>query len=109
MLGGLSLAALGATAISLAEEVGKFLVRVMLLFALLAILWPLLPADPFRQHLLDLAAALEPYVHWINLVIPVDTVVGCAAFYAAWRYAYAVYRRVSRVAFDGSTDVVLSS
>jgi len=109
MLGGLSLAALGATAISLAEEVGKFFLRVLLLFGLLAILWPLLPADPYRQHLLNLASALAPYINWINLVIPVDVVVSCAAWYAAWRYAYAVYRRVSRVAFDGSTDIVLSS
>lgn len=107
MFAGISLTALAGAAASLLTELGKRILLVLCLVAALALLSPLLPADPFQQHLLSAAASIHQYYTWINAFIPLDMIVSSLAFYAAYRYAYYLYRKVVAIALaDANTDLM---
>ena len=102
MFAGLSMAALGTALLDLGKEVAHLVLRVMLFLAVMALIWPLLPNDPFRDTLIDFAVTLAPYAHWINLVAPVPFIASASPFYAAYRYAFFCYRKASVIALRNS-------
>lgn len=107
MFAGISLSALAGAALSLLQELGKRILLVLCLVAVLALVSPLLPTDPFQAQIISAAQQIHVYYSWLNLFIPLDLIVSCLGFYAAYRYAYYLYRKIVVIALaDANTDIM---
>lgn len=107
MFAGISLSALAGAAMSLAQELGKRVLLVLCLVAVLLLISPILPNDPFQSVIIDAAQQIHVYYDWINYFLPLDLMTSSLAFYGAYRYAYYIYRKIIVVALaDASTDIM---
>lgn len=102
----ISLAALKGAVVSMLEELGRVLLRILALVSVMAIFWPLLPNDPFKGSILAYAPIAKNAYHWINWVVDVPTLVTIVAFYAMWRYFYWAYRKLGGILLNTSTGEV---
>lgn len=100
LFGFISLEALKGAVASLLDTLGRILFRICVLAAVLFLIYPLLPSDPFRDSIVAYAVQVKPYADWINWLVDVPLLISVMLFYAMWRYAYWVYRHVGGIVMD---------
>lgn len=100
LFGFISLASLKGAVASLLETLGRILFRICVFASVLLIIYPLLPADPFRSAIVTYAEQVKPYADWINWFLDVPLLVSIMLFYAMWRYSFFVYRHVGGIVMD---------
>ena len=105
----ISLAAIKGALVSCLQELGAMIMRVLALVSVLAIFWPLLPHDPFKDSILSYAPVAKDFYNWINWIVDVPTLVTVIAFYAMWRYFYKAYRMLGGVLLNTSTGEVFGA
>ena len=105
LFGFISLEALKGAAASLLQQLGKVIFTILVLAAVLAIIFPLLPADPFRDAILEYAEMVKPYAERLKFFVDVKLISTTFLFYAMWRYAYWVYRHVGGIVLDKDSQI----
>ena len=100
LFGFISLEALKGAVASLLQQLGRILFLILVFASVLALIYPLLPDDPFREFITTYAASIKPYADWINWLIDVPLCSSIMLFYALWRYAYWVYRHIAGIIVD---------
>lgn len=100
LFGFISLSSLKGAVASLLDTLGRILFRICVFASVLFIIYPLLPADPFRSAIVSYAEMVKPYADWLNWLVDVPLIVSIMLFYAMWRYAYWVYRHVGGLVMD---------
>lgn len=100
LFGLISLEAVKGAVVSLLQWIGRVIFRLLALAAVLLVLWPLLPTDPFRASILQAAYVVRDYAAWVNYFLDVPVLVGVFLFYAAWRYVYWTYRHIGGIVMD---------
>lgn len=96
----ISLEAIKGAVVSVLQQLGKVILTLMVFVAVLAIIYPLLPDDPFRDTIISYGQTVKQYYDWVNWFIDVPLLSGTMLFYAMWRYAYWVYRHVGGIVMD---------
>lgn len=69
-MGGLTIAALGSSALSFLQSIAKIVLKLVLLVVALSAVVPLLPGDPFREGIIQISATWEQWADLVNWIIP---------------------------------------
>lgn len=100
LFGFISIASLKSAVASLLDAISWILFRICVFSSVFFIIYPLLPADPFRSAIVSYAEQVKPYAEWLNWFLNVPLLVSIMLFYAMWRYAYWVYRHIGGMVMD---------
>lgn len=107
MFSGISLTALAGAAVSLLQELGKRILLVLCFVAVLALVSPLLPNDPFQSVIVQGAKQIHTYYGWLNWFLPLDLISSSMMFYAGYRYAYYLYRKIVVIAMANTNSDIM--
>lgn len=86
----------------------KWIVRILLVVAFLALIFPLLPSDPFGPIIKSFASSIKPFASVIAWCLPVQYIVTSSLFWVACKVFFVVYKIVARSIGISVTDVVAS-
>lgn len=73
----------------------KWILRILLLVAFIALIYPLLPDDPFRSIILSFRTSMQPFSVLINWMLPVDYIVSSSFFWVACKLFFIVYKMIA--------------
>ena len=79
-MGGLTIAALGGSALSLLQSIAKIVLKLVLLVVALSAVVPLLPDDPFREGIIQISATWEQWSDLVNWFIPSELILTSTLF-----------------------------
>lgn len=68
------------------EELGKIVIKILVLLAIVSVLLRFLPEDPFQEKIIEYTSVLAPYVTLLNFFVPVKFCMFCLAFFIAFKY-----------------------
>ena len=86
----------------------KWIVRILLVVAFLALIYPLLPSDPFGSIIKSFAVSVKPFSSVMAWCLPVQYIVTSSLFWVACKVFFVVYKIVARSIGISVTDVVAS-
>lgn len=105
---GMTLAEVGATLKEMAVEVLNYMFRIMIFVAILAVIYKILPNDPFRGVINEFANSLSQYSKYISWFIDIKYMLSAFGFACSFKYFIWVYRHLDALLEKRSAGGVLS-
>lgn len=73
----------------------EWIIRIFLVIAFLALIYPLLPADPFRAIILSFRSVVQPFAALIDWLLPVRYIATSTLFWVGCKVFFVVYKIVA--------------
>lgn len=74
----------------------KWILKILLVVAFIAIIYPLLPDDPFRGKILEIRGTFGAFEQLFNWCLPVGFITTSILFWACCELFYVIYKIVAR-------------